>query len=195
MGFVHLDVDETRVSQGSAVFRLGERAGDASGLLFGVGTGRVVNVGVGDDVGDRETAAGAQHTSGLSEHEVLVCGEVDDAVGDDDVNTFVGERYVFEVALDELDVGHARVGRVGAGEVEHLGGHVEPDGTTFGRHAPGGDQHVGAGAGPEVEHYLARAQVGHRGRHPATEGRGHGGGGRALDTLRRLEGSSQVWVA
>ena len=45
---------------------------------------------------------------------------------------------------------------VGARELEHLVGHVEPDRLAGRPDAPGGDQDVRAGAGPEIEHDLAR---------------------------------------
>ena len=57
----------------------------------------------------------------------LVGGEVDDAVGDDDVDARVGERDLLDVALDELGVVDAGLGGVGPCEREHLVGHVEAD--------------------------------------------------------------------
>ena len=80
-----------------------------------------------------------------------------------------GERDLLEVALDELDVLDARRGRVGAGEREHLVGHVEPDRAAAGGDAPGADEHVRARAGAEVEHRLAGVQVGDGGRDAAAE--------------------------
>ena len=53
--------------------------------------------------------------------------------------------------------------------VEHLVGHVEPVGDAGGADAAGGEQHVDAAAGAEVEHGLALVQVGHRGRDAAAE--------------------------
>ena len=72
--------------------------------------------------------------------------------------------------------------RVGAREVEHLVGHVDADRLAGRADAAGGDQDVGAGAGAEVEHGLALAQVGDGGRHAAAErcgDRGLGSLGRA----------------
>ena len=62
--------------------------------------------------------------------------------------------------------------RVGAGEVEHLVGHVEADRLAAGGDAAGADQDVGAGAGTEIEHGLAGLEVGDRGRNAAPERRG-----------------------
>ena len=61
------------------------------------------------------------------------------------------------------------VGGVGAREREHLVGHVEPDGAAARADAAGADEDVGAGAGAEVEHGLARVQVGDRGRDAAAQ--------------------------
>ena len=128
--------------------------------------------------------------------------EVDYAVRDDDVDRVVGERDVLDVALDELDVVDARFGGVRAGELEHLVGHVEPDRLAARADAAGGDQHVGAGAGAEVEHRLALVQVGDRGRDAAAErgvdGRLQGGvagvvvEGCAEDLVAVLVGRSDV---
>ena len=114
-------------------------------------------------------AAGAKHASRLVDDLALVGGEVDDAVGDDDVDAGVGEGHVLEVALDELDVLDAGVCGVGAGELEHLVGHVEADRLPGRPDAAGGDQYVGAGAGAEIEHGLALAQVGDGCRHATSE--------------------------
>jgi hypothetical protein len=139
--------------------------------------GRRVHVLVGDDIGDREPAAGAQDARGLGEHLGLVRREVDHAVGDHDVDGRVGERDVLDVALEELGVPHAGAGRVGAREGEHLAGHVQPDRPAGGADAAGADQNVRAGAGAEVEDRLARVQGGHGGRHAAAQ--------RRRDRLRR----------
>ena len=58
---------------------------------------------------------------------------------------------------------------VGAGELEHLVGHVEAVGLARRADAPGGEQHVDAAAGAEVEHGLALVQLGDRGRVAAAE--------------------------
>ena len=54
------------------------------------------------------------------------------------VDGLVGQRYVFEPAVEELDVGDAGRGGVGAGEVDHFGGGVDAVG------APGGSDPAGA---------------------------------------------------
>ena len=51
----------------------------------------IVEVATGDDVGDGEAAAGAQDTEGFGEDAVFVGGEIDDAVGEDDVDGVVGQ--------------------------------------------------------------------------------------------------------
>jgi hypothetical protein len=45
-----------------------------------------------EDVGELEPTAGTQHAVDLREHRILVGDEVDDAVGDHDVDRFVFER-------------------------------------------------------------------------------------------------------
>ena len=65
----------------------------------------------------------------------------------------------------------ARFGLVGAGELEHLVGHVEAVGGAGGGDAAGGEQDVDAAAGAEVEHDLAGLEVRHRRRVAAAQRR------------------------
>ena len=152
----------------AAELGFGERAGDAAGPGGHVGAWSASSMS-----GSAITSETAKRPPGRStraasrQHPRLVAGEVDHAVRDDDVDGRVVERHVLEIALHELDVVHARLGGVGARELEHLIGHVEPDRLPGGADAARGDQHVGAGARPEVEHGLAVAQVRDRGRHAA----------------------------
>ncbi len=85
----------------------------------------------------------------------LVGGQVDDAVGDDDVDAVRGQWDVLDLAAQELDVGGSGLGCVVAGEREHLLGHVQPVGLAGGAHAPGGQERVNAAAGAQVQHDLA----------------------------------------
>ena len=180
VGRADLDVGQAGGGERRAELGLGQRAGDAARVGGHVRARGLVHALVGDHVGDREAPAGAQHARRLGEHALLVAREVDHAVGDHHVHGGVRERDVLEVALDELDVGDARLGRVRPREREHLVGHVEPDRLARRAHAPRADQHVGAGARAEVEHRLALVQVGDRGRHAAAQRRAERAGGRAL---------------
>ena len=60
-----------------------------------------------DDVGEREPPARCEGTGGRTEHGGLVGGEVDDAVGHDQVDAPFEHRRVLDVPLHELDVGDA----------------------------------------------------------------------------------------
>ena len=61
-----LDVVEPGGREAGRELLARQRAGDAAGPLRHVGAGRVVHVRVGDDVGDGEAPAGAQHARGLA---------------------------------------------------------------------------------------------------------------------------------
>src|ERR1035437_307390 len=168
-GWLEVDVGEARGGELGAVVVLFERAGDAAdpkqhALADGVG-----DLAVGDDIGDGEAAAGTQHAEGLAQHAVLVAGKIDDAVGEDDVDGVVGERDVFDLTLEELDVGGACLALVFAREGEHVVRHVEAICFTSWPDAAGGQQHVDAAAGAEIEHGLAGAQVDQRGGIAAAE--------------------------
>ena len=103
----------------------------------------------------RRAAAGFQHPERFLEHASLVGREVDDAVGEHDVDRLGRERDRLDVALEPVHVLDAGLGLVGAREGEHLVGHVEPVGGAGGPDAPGGEQDVDPAAGAEVEHSLA----------------------------------------
>ena len=82
------------------------------------------------------------------------------------------------VALEELDVRGAGLGRVPLGEREHLVGHVEADGAAGRPDALRRQEHVDAAARTEVEDALAFVELGDRDRVAAAE-RGEDGGLRA----------------
>ena len=108
----------------TVVLRPGQCPGDAADVGPGrraVGGGEAV---LGDDIGNADPAAGHQDPEHLGEHCGLVGGQVDHAVGDHHIDGRVGEREVLDLALAELDVGSPRLGGVGAGEGEHVIGHV-----------------------------------------------------------------------
>ena len=163
------DVGQAGVGEVAGVLVAGQRAGDAADVLRQVGARGVVHAGVGDDVGDGEAAAGLEHAGGLAQHLRLVGREVDDAVGEDDVDGVGRQRDRLDVALEPVHVLDARLRLVGAGEVEHLVGHVEAVGGAGGADAAGGEQDVDPAAGAEVEHGLALVQLGHGGRVAAAE--------------------------
>ena len=76
------------------VFVLGEGAGQAAGLLFGLGALGGIGFLVSGDVANAQAATGPQDPECLGEHARFVGGQVDDAVGDDDVDVATGQRDV-----------------------------------------------------------------------------------------------------
>jgi len=57
-----------------------------------------------DDIGDREATSRFEYPERFSQNRVLVSREIDDAIRDDDINGFVRQRDVFNLAPQELDV-------------------------------------------------------------------------------------------
>ena len=90
---------------------------------------------------------------------------------------------MFDLAFEELDVGRPGLGRVAASEDEHLGGHVEPVHVAGGADPLGGEQHVDAAAGTEIEHGLALAQLGDGGGVAAAEAGERGGVGQVAEVV------------
>src|SRR6185312_2991856 len=106
-------------------------------------------------VGDLEAAARAEHPEGLTENLVLVGREVDDAIGDDDVDRICVDGEMFDFAEAEFDVRSANLCGILAGEGDHLGGHVDPEHAAFGAHHLCCEEAIDAAAGAEVEHCFA----------------------------------------
>src|SRR6185436_13453898 len=122
------DVDEAGGRQASPVLGEGQCAGDtaAVGAALGALGGREVVVR--DDVADANAAAGPKDAGDLVEDRGLVGRQVDHAVADHDVDGGSREGDRLDRPADELDVVDAGLGGVTHGQVEHLVGHVEPDG-------------------------------------------------------------------
>src|ERR1039458_10867753 len=59
-----------------------------------------------DDVGERKKSAVLEDAERLSQDDVLIGSEIDDAVGDDDIDRLVWERDIFDSAEEELSVLH-----------------------------------------------------------------------------------------
>src|SRR6185436_17940252 len=84
------DLGESCISKLAGVFSGGQCACDAVGV--GAETEAVLGgeVIVGDQVADADAAAGCEDAVDFAEYAGFVRGEVDDAVGDDDVDAGVG---------------------------------------------------------------------------------------------------------
>ena len=135
------------------------------------------------DVGDGEASAGLEHAEGLAQHARFVATQVDDAVGDDDVDAVVRQRDLLDVTLEEARVLDAALLAILLGQSQHLVGHVQAVGEAGRADAPGRQQHVDAAAGAQVEHRLAGLELGQRGRVAAAERGEHGRGGEVGDLV------------
>ena len=93
---------------------------------------------------------------------VLVGGKIDHAVGDDHVDRVVGQRDVLDLALEELDVLRPGFAFVLVGQGQHLVGHVDADGPARWPDPLRGEQDIDPAARAEIQHYLARVQLGQR---------------------------------
>src|SRR6185312_3709059 len=116
-----------------------------------------------DDIGDSESATGAQHAKRLLQYLVLIGGKVDNAVGDDDIDRLIWQRNVFDRSLEKFNVGHAGLPLVLSGKCEHVIGHVEAVSLTRRPNPPRRQQHVDPAPGTEVKNRLAGLEVDKRG--------------------------------
>ena len=80
-------------------------------------------------VGDGEPASRLENPEGLTDNRVLLRGEVDHTVADNDVDVPVRKRHVLDLTLQELRVLHASLGLVLPRQLEHLIGHVQTIGS------------------------------------------------------------------
>ena len=123
------------------------------------------------DIGNGKTAAGLQHAKRLAQDAVLVGGEVDDAVGDDDVDGVVRKRDILDLAFEELDVVSGHLALIFPRERQHLIRHVEPVGLACRAHPASRKKDIDSTTGPEIEHVLSRLEFGQCGRVAAAQGR------------------------
>ena len=138
-------------------------------------------------MGSHDSLVAPQQPVCFGEHGGLVGGQVDHAVGDDHVDGGVRQRDGLDGALDEFNVARARLRGVRPGQRQHLVGHVDPVRLACCADPAGGQQHVDAAAGAEVEHGLALVQVGDDERVAAAEARGDGLGGQRVAVGVRVQ--------
>ena len=153
---------------------------------------------LGDDVGECQPSAGAEHTRRFGEDPALAGREVDHAVGDHGVERAVVEGQLLDSRAAEA---HVRVAAEALGLGELLGRDVDPADRALRADLRGGCGTVHAGAAAQVEYVLARERVA-RGRggspRPRTSARpgpavgrgGRAGGSRAPRPADRRSGGS-----
>ena len=101
-----------------------------------------------------------------------------------------GQRDRLDLAAEEHRVLRAGLARVGAGQVQHLLGHVQAV-RLPGRADPAGrQQHVDAAAGAQVQHRLPGMQVRHRDGITAAEAGPHRAAGQAASV--RIPGRAEA---
>ncbi len=165
------DVDGFEACRGQlgGVIRVLQRSRDTAHPQQHVLADFIRHVAMYHNVRHGETATWLEHAEGFAENAVLVGREIDDAVGDDDVDGVIGQGNVFDFALEELDILDTGLALILARESEHLVGHVESVGFAGGTDALSREQDIDAAAGAEVENDLAGVQLRQRRRIAATE--------------------------
>ena len=179
-GGFEVDTGESGGGEFGFIVRFFEGAGDAADPEFDVAFEFGGDFAADDDIADGEAAAGFEDAEGFAEDAVFVGGEVDDAVGNDDVDGVIGEGDVFDFALEEFDVLDAGFLLIVAGEGEHVVGHVETVGLAGGADAAGGEKDVDTAAGAEIENGFAGLELGEGGGVATAEGGEEGGFGEGL---------------
>src|SRR5713226_919760 len=107
------------------VLGLFERSGDASDPEFDAAADFGGHFTAHDDVGYGKASARLQDAKRLGQNAILVGGEVDYAVGDDDVVRSFVFFFNFTSTTEKFDIVNAGLALVLAREIQHLVGHVE----------------------------------------------------------------------
>src|SRR5262245_64533051 len=108
-GRFELDRLEPGLGQLVPILRLLEGPGHASDPQLDAAPDRGRHLAAHDDVGDREAPARLEHAKGFGEHPVLVGGQVDHAVRDDDVDRAVQQRSEERRVGKSVDLGGRRI--------------------------------------------------------------------------------------
>jgi hypothetical protein len=130
-------------------------AADAGGPKFGIACDGFGEWAFGDDVGEGEPATGGECSGGFGEYGGLVGGQVDYAVGDDEVAGGVRNGELFDVAVEESDVVESGGGAESVGLGQLGVGHVDAGDLAGGTDQCGRGEGVGARARAEIEHAVA----------------------------------------
>src|SRR5207302_6134291 len=111
-----------------------------------------------DDIGYGEASSRLEHTKGFAQNAVLVCREIDHAIGNDDVDRSVRQWNLFDLTLEKFDVFDAGLLLILTRKREHFVSHVEAIDFARWSDSPRGEQHVDSSAGAEVQDGFARIQ-------------------------------------
>src|SRR3990170_7643657 len=122
-----------------------------------------------DQIGNHQPAARLEHTERLIEYPSFLRGEVDDAIGDDDVHRPVGDGEVLDLAKAEFHVLVPTPTGVLPRLLEHLGSHVHADHPSFRADFPRCKKAVEPRPRPEIEDRLSLFQGSERRRVAAPE--------------------------
>src|SRR5262249_27354363 len=124
----------------------------------------VRHISLGDDVRNLDAPSGLQYAIGFGKNLILVRGQIDHAVGNDDVDRAALGRQALDLAEPELRVGESAGRRIDASLFDHGFGHIDAD------HAPARpdlarrQKYINAGAAAEIEHRHARLERQYPGR-------------------------------
>ena len=105
-------------------------------------------------------APGAEYPERLRQDSGFVGGQVDHAVGDDDIHVLTRQRNVLDVAVQELSVGYAGLRGVFPGEGDHVRGAVQAVDLPARDDTAGGQQHVDSAARTEIQHGIPGVHLG-----------------------------------
>src|SRR6202023_3480652 len=95
----------------------------------------------------------------FAQNAVLIAGEIDDTVGQDDVDGVVGQRDIFDFTFQEFNVCEAGFSFVFFGQAKHFIGHVQTISFSGGADTARGEENVDASARSQIENDFAGREL------------------------------------
>src|ERR1700728_2570010 len=83
-------------------------------------------IATGDDIGDGDATSRLQYAECFPYHSVFVSREIDDAIGDDDIDRRIRQWNVLNLSFQELYILNSRPPLVLVRESQHFVSHVQP---------------------------------------------------------------------
>src|SRR5918995_629591 len=136
------------------------RSPDARGPQVHIADDRLLQLLLGDDVGNRDATARPQHPGHLGENLVLVRRQIDYPVGDHAVDALIVHGQALDPRLAKLDLVESGLGGELARLVELLDGEIDSDYAAGRFDLGGGEEGVHPRAAAEVDDALARLHGG-----------------------------------
>src|SRR5262245_34230732 len=156
---LHRHETQSRSLDHPAIIVMLRRASDAGSPERGVADDAFRQLHVGDDVRDREPAAGFEQTCGFAKHLRFVGRKIDDAVADHDICQAARQRSFLDIALDVSHIAESVAVAQPLRLRALLVGHINADDLPAGPHLQRGNKGVHTRTAAEIDNGFARLGI------------------------------------